>query len=136
LPVVDYGLHSRVLALLVAILGRADGLVDGVHDVSEGGLGVALAEMAVQSGTGTGFWVTGIADHVALFGEGPSRVVLSVPAAALGEVFALAQTAGVGTVVLGQAGGKRLVVDGLLDVSLDDAVTAWRQALPDALGVA
>jgi len=36
--------------------------------------------------------------------------------------------------VLGQAGGDRLVVDGLVDVALADAVDAWRDALPRALG--
>src|SRR5690606_40941935 len=51
---------------------------DLVHDVSVGGIGVALVEMAVRSDVG--FSVARIADHRALFAEGPSRVLLSVPA--------------------------------------------------------
>jgi hypothetical protein len=37
---------------------------------------------------------------------------------------------------LGAAGGDRLVVDGLVEVALADAVSAWRLALPSALDVA
>ena len=88
--------------------------MDGVHDVSEGGLGVALAEMAVRSQLG--FRVGGLADHAALFGEGPSRVVLCVPDRALATVQARVEAASVGWTLLGRAGGDRLVVEGLLDV--------------------
>ena len=134
LPALDFELHRRLLAL-VAGLVNGDGpaaVIDGLHDVSEGGLGVALAEMAVRSGVG--FRVTGVVDHAALFGEGPSRVVLSVPAGALGDVQARAEAAGIGWTLLGEAGGDRLVVEGLLDVPLAAAVAAWRDALPNALG--
>jgi phosphoribosylformylglycinamidine synthase len=129
----DLALHTRLLSLVRDLVGDEAALVDGVHDVSDGGLGAALAEMAVQSGVG--FRVVGIPDHVALFGEGPSRVVVSVPAAATAELRARTENAGVGVVALGRAGGDRIVVDGLVDVSLADAVRAWQRALPEALGV-
>jgi phosphoribosylformylglycinamidine synthase len=135
LPALDFELHRRLLALVAGLVnGDVDGsaaLIDGVHDVSEGGLGVALAEMAVCSGVG--FRVAGVVDHAALFGEGPSRVVLSVPAGALADVQARVEAAGVGWMPLGEAGGDRLVVEGLLDVPLAAAVAAWRDALPRAL---
>jgi len=133
LPPLDLELHARLVALVSGLVGGADDLLDGVHDASEGGLGVALAEMAVQSGVG--FRVGGIADHGALFGEGPSRVVLNVSDVALAEVQARIEAAGIGHVRLGQSGGDRLVVDGLLDIALGEALAAWRDALPAALGV-
>ncbi len=131
LPALDLELHGRLLALVAGLVNEPVPLIDGIHDVSEGGLGVALAEMAVRSGVG--FRVTGIADHVALFGEGPSRVVLCVPTAALAEVQARTEAAEVGWTLLGRAGGDRLVVEGLLDVPVATAVAAWRDALPHAL---
>jgi len=85
--------------------------------------------------SGVGFRVGGIADHGALFGEGPSRVVLNVSDVALAEVQARIEAAGIGHVRLGQSGGDRLVVDGLLDIALGEALAAWRDALPAALGV-
>ena len=67
LPPLDLALHPRLLGLVAALVQER--LVDGIHDVSDGGLGVALAEMAVKSGTGCR--VSGISGHEELFGEGP-----------------------------------------------------------------
>ena len=50
------------------------------------------------------------------------------------EVLARAAAAGVVARILGQPGGDRLVVEGLVDVSVADATAAWRDALPGALG--
>jgi len=49
------------------------------------------------------------------------------------EVLARAESAGVPAAELGEAGGDRLVLEGCFDVSLSDATTAWRDALPSAL---
>ena len=66
LPPLDLGLHARLLKLVALLVNER--LVDGVHDVSDGGLAVALAEMAVKSGTGCR--VNGISGIKELFGEG------------------------------------------------------------------
>jgi phosphoribosylformylglycinamidine synthase len=131
LPSLDLDLHGRLLALVRQLVTQA--VVDGVHDVSDGGLGIALAEMAVRSQVG--FRIEGVPDHLALFGEGPSRVVLSVPEPAFADVLARADAAGVGWQGLGMAGGDRLVVEGLVDIRMADATAAWQAALPDALDV-
>ena len=139
LPLLDLAAHARLLALMTdlvgGIVGGGDGVggagpvVSGIHDVSGGGLGVALAEMAVRSGTG--FGVRGVADHHELFHEAPSRVVVCT--AHPEELLSRAATAGVASRVLGTAGGDRLVIDGLVDVGLDEAVAAWRTRLPALL---
>jgi len=131
LPELDLALHLRLLRLVEELVWS--GLVDGVHDVSDGGVGVALAEMAVTSGVG--FQVEGVPDHAALFGEEPSRVVFSVPDSGRSELQRRAEAAGLGFSPLGRAGGDRLVVAGLVDVALAAAEAAWRGALPAALGV-
>jgi len=130
LPGIDFALHGRLLALVAGIAGAQD-LADGIHDVSAGGLAVALAEMAVRSGVG--FRVSGFTDHAALFGEGPSRVVLSVPGAALERVLDLARSGDVPARVIGEAGGDRIVFEGLLDVGVHETAAAWRGSLPLAL---
>jgi len=131
LPELDLALHLRMVRLVEELVWS--GLVDGVHDVSEGGVGVALAEMAVASGVG--FQVDGIPDHASLFGEEPSRVLFSVPDSGRAELQRRVEAAGLGFCPLGRAGGDRLVVAGLVDVARADAETAWRGALPAALGV-
>ncbi len=134
LPSVDFEVHARLLRLVRELIGETEGLVDGVHDVSGGGVGLALAEMAVAGEAG--FHVSGIADHAALFGEGPSRVLLCVAESSRSEVEARVQAADLGCRFLGPAGGDRLVIEGLVDVGLADAVSSWRHALPRALGLA
>jgi phosphoribosylformylglycinamidine synthase len=107
-------------------------VLSGVHDVSEGGLGATLAEMAVASEVG--FRVRVGRGHVGLFNEAPSRVVVCVPAQAVAEVAGRADAAGVEVRALGEAGGDRLIVEGVLDVGSADAMAAWRAVIPAALG--
>jgi phosphoribosylformylglycinamidine synthase len=127
LPPLDLARHRNLIDLVVDLVG--DGLVSGLHDVSDGGLAVALAEMAVRSQTGV--VVRGIATAAELFSESPSRVV--VCAADPEGIVARARTAGVTISELGIAEGDRLVVEGLVDVALVDLVRAWRSTLPERL---
>jgi phosphoribosylformylglycinamidine (FGAM) synthase-like enzyme len=122
----DYDTHRDVCALVASLVD--DRLVEGVHDVSDGGLVLALAEMAVRSDVG--FRV----DAADLFVESPSRVVVSVPVDNLREVHHRHVDAGVDGVLLGEAGGDRLIVERQLDIALDAAIAAWRDRIPDALG--
>jgi phosphoribosylformylglycinamidine synthase II len=129
LPVLDLRLHSAVADVVRDLV--AEGAVSGVHDVASGGLGLTLAEMAVASGVG--FTVDGVADHRELFSEAPSRVVACVSADREAGVLARAEASGVPVRPLGSAGGDRLVVEGLMDVTLEEATATWRDRLPDAL---
>jgi phosphoribosylformylglycinamidine synthase len=129
-PELDLPGH-RATADLVRDLVIA-GLVSGVHDTADG-LGVALTEMAVSSGLGCTLDAPG-ADHAWLFAESPSRVVACVDAAHVEAVVRAAEDAQVPVTTLGAVGGDRIVVPGLLDVSVPDATAAWRGRLPDAMG--
>src|SRR5690606_21397259 len=130
LPELDGPAHTR-LADLVRRLVAGD-LLRGAHDVSTGGLGVALAEMAVRSGIGVN--VARIAGHAERFSEAPSRVVVCVDADHVAAVERAAESADVPCARLGVASGDRIAIKDLLDVSLADAVAAWRDRLPSALG--
>jgi phosphoribosylformylglycinamidine synthase subunit PurL len=130
LPGLDLELHTRV-AKVVRDLVAGD-LVAGVHDVSTGGLGVALCEMAVASGVG--YQAARIPDHEALFSESPSRAVLCVEPDKLQTVLAVAEAAGVLTARIGLATGDRCAVKDLYDLGLDEITATWRDRLPAALG--
>ncbi len=132
LAAVDIPLHLSVCSLVRDLANR--GVVDGLHDLSDGGLALALAEMTVTSGIGFRVGGSAAADHRHLFSEAPSRVVACVAPDRVAEVVASADRAGVPCVILGEAGGERLVVDGLVDIAVADAVAAWRCRLPVALG--
>jgi phosphoribosylformylglycinamidine synthase len=129
LPAFDPVAHVDLVQLVVGLV--TDGLVDGIHDVSEGGLGVALAEMAVRSGVGCS--VFGVAGAGGLFSEAPSRVVVCVAPSQVDEVTARASAAGVPVGELGEAGGDRIVVQGLVNISVAEAKAAAEGAIPNAL---
>jgi phosphoribosylformylglycinamidine synthase len=128
LPTIDAGLHAAVADLVRSLV--TDGAVNGVHDVADGGLLLALGELAVHGGTGFDVAVT---SGAALLSEASSRVVLAVAPAELEQVIARAERGGVPAEVIGTAGGDRLVVRGMLGVDLASAVAAWRDRLPAAL---
>ncbi|MGL5856988.1 MAG: phosphoribosylformylglycinamidine synthase subunit PurL [Angustibacter sp.] len=82
-PQVDLAAEQR-LAQLLATASR-DGLVSAAHDLSDGGLAVALAESCLRYGVGAQVWLDelcardGVAAFVALFAESTARVLASVP---------------------------------------------------------
>ena len=130
LPAVDLEAVSATVALLRDLVN--EGVVLGAHDVSSGGLGSALAEMAVASGVG--FRCARVADHIDLFSESVGRVVICVDAESMRPLIDRCEAAGVAVTQLGVATGTQLSIKGILDVELEDAVSAWRNRLPDALG--
>ncbi|MCK6487933.1 MAG: phosphoribosylformylglycinamidine synthase subunit PurL [Planctomycetes bacterium] len=92
-PRLDKALSKQVLAAVAAC--TAAGVVNAAHDCSEGGLGVALAEMAFAGGLGLAIDAgqvprAGVDDlDRLLFSESQSRIVLTVPRARLAEAQAL-----------------------------------------------
>jgi phosphoribosylformylglycinamidine synthase len=130
LPPLDLEAHARLCDVVRGLVG--DHLLAGVHDVSDGGVAVALAEMAITAGVG--FQVAFGDDHAALFSEAPSRVLLCLAdPGSWATVAARAEAAGLVLVSLGTAGGDRLVVEGLLDLPAGQVKAAWRGALPSKL---
>ena len=104
----------------------------GVHDVSDGGLAVALAEMAIAGEVGIRVELNfdGCTPAEACFAEPASVVVCCVDPKETAAVSGLAAAAGVPARVVGTAGGDRLIVKGAFEVSLADATHAWRDAIP------
>jgi phosphoribosylformylglycinamidine synthase len=116
-----------------------DRIVSSIHDSSEGGLAVTLAEMAIQGDVG--FRVDlerapGDAGAVAAcFSESASRVVVAADASRVAEIVSRAGDAGVAVAAIGESGGDRLIADDAFDIALADAARAWRDAIPNALGI-
>lgn len=130
LPNLDFAMHLAVCDAVRTLV--AGGMLAGVHDVSAGGLAVALAELAVRSGIG--IQAARVADGAELFAESPSRVVVCVVPDLLPSVERVLEDQGVPFARIGVAAGDRLAVKGLLDVALDELTSAWRDRLPEALG--
>lgn len=129
-PVADL-VRARAVHELVASLVH-DRAISGVHDVSDGGLAVALAEMAVAGEVGirVELHFDGCTPAEVCFGEPASVVVCAVNPHETAAVCGAAAAAGVPARVVGVAAGDRLIAKGVFDVALADATHAWRDALP------
>jgi phosphoribosylformylglycinamidine synthase len=114
-------------------------LVDSVHDCSDGGLAVALAEKAFPNGVGARVHIAsdGLPAEFALFGEDASRVVLSCDPDKVERIQRLAGEHGVSADVLGETIAEQQVeisLDGRVAVSA--AVTELSEAYENALEAA
>lgn len=109
------------------------GLAVTAHDLSEGGLAVALAECAIRGRRGARIRLPYAASAEALFGEAPSRVILTVAADRISEAAAQLAKAGVPWVDLGEVGGDQLSIEGTLEVGVDELEARWEQTIPSVM---
>lgn len=93
-------------------------LVTACHDISSGGLALALVEMAIASGHGMDIDLSSSPgpSHALLFGEDQGRYVVSVSDELANYVAASAEGAGVPFRILGKVTGDSLSVEGLLSI--------------------
>jgi len=132
-PALDL-VRERALHGFLVEAAAAD-LLASAHDCSEGGLAVALAESAIAGGHGFAVTLgTDLPAHVALFGESASRVVTSVGQGREEAFVALATAHGVPFARLGETGGPRALVDGILDEAVDDLRDVFEGAIPRLMG--
>ena len=96
------------------------GTATAAHDVSDGGLLVALAEMAIASGFGARLLAAPaeIVPHAYWFGEDQARYLVTVPAAEAGRVLAKMKGAGVPYARIGTTGGDSIAIAGEPPVSV------------------
>jgi phosphoribosylformylglycinamidine (FGAM) synthase-like enzyme len=109
-------------------------LLRSAHDCGDGGLAVALAESAIAGRTGFAVSLPGdLPSHVALFAESASRAIVAVAAERASELEDLAMAMHVPISRIGETGGPRLVFDGLAEVTLEEAVAVYEEAIPKLL---
>jgi phosphoribosylformylglycinamidine synthase subunit PurL len=126
-PPVDLAAERRHGDFVRALIG--DGLVTAVHDVSDGGLLVALAEMAMASRLGAVLETpSGIPAHAFWFGEDQARYVITAKDA--DRVMQLANTAAVPIMRLGATGGRVLAFGDERPLPIGDLLKRFEEWLP------
>jgi phosphoribosylformylglycinamidine synthase len=108
------------------------GAATGVHDLSDGGLVAAAADMALASGVGVHLAASpGPAAHAWLFGEDQARYLVALPAAAAAGVLAEARAAGVPAAQVGTAQGELFAAEGLFSLPLANLRAANEGWMPN-----
>src|ERR687887_199708 len=109
----------------------AEGIASAVHDVSDGGLLPAIAEMAMASGIGAELDRPPVAAHAFWFGEDQARYVVTVAPGVAETVLARAHAAGVPARQVGLTGGDALTLEGerpILVAKLRERFEGWLPA--------
>ena len=125
-PRFDLEAETRLSRVLRAMAETR--LARSAQDVSDGGLAVALAECALLGNCGAILRLDEPSDmEVALFSEDQGRAVVSCAAPDVERVLELAAAHGVPARVVGETGGARLTITGVLGIELDSLRGAWDQ---------
>jgi phosphoribosylformylglycinamidine synthase len=133
-PVPRLDAERRLAGLLAE--AAAAGLLSAAHDVSDGGLAVALAESCLRGGTGCRVRLPG-EPFTWLFSESAARAVVAVAQGAAGRFGELCAEHGVPAATIGVAGadgGDGLVIEGCFAIGLAELGDARAGTLPALFG--
>ena len=137
-PLIDLDYEKRVQAAMREIVRQS--LAESAHDVSDGGLAVTLAESSFgPAGIGARLELHSDApSHYLLFGEAPSRILLSVPPEDVSAVVELASRFNVEAPLVGETDAETISVclndADLFTTRVDKMYEPWDTALERMLG--
>jgi len=114
------------------------GLVESAHDCSEGGLAVALAESCISNSAkliGAKVDLAGerMRADALLFGESQSRIVLSAKPKNVKKILQIAKKNKTPVAIIGEVGGNKLVINRLVNLSVNDLYKAWHNAIENQM---
>ncbi len=127
-PSVDLALEKRNGEFVRSAIRNAQ--VTACHDLSDGGLAIAVAEMAIKSGKGATLDAGDGLPHATLFGEDQARYVIAANAEMAKLIALNAEGAGVPFRVLGSVGGDHLVIGDSVNVSVAELEKGYEGWFP------
>jgi phosphoribosylformylglycinamidine synthase len=127
-PEIDLTAERAVQAVVRAAISAGE--VRTAHDISLGGLAIALAEMAIHSGVGAvlNLETPGRLDEL-WFGERSASILVATDAATTSRVLDRAQAAGVPAAVIGTVEGQQITFGPGFSIELGDARLRYETAL-------
>ena len=135
-PQIDLEEEKKVQELCLEAISL--GILRSAHDVSEGGLAVCVAEKCFLSEEKIGCCLD-LKDEIRtdslLFGETQSRIIVSTQKHNLQKLLNLAQKGKVKATVIGETGGRNLVIRHLdkevINIPLAKAYWLWKETIPE-----
>ncbi len=127
--------------LIAALIELANGsIINSAHDLSEGGIAVALAECCFSKNSNIGFVVNleNINEHnlnipTLLFSESQSRCIVSTNKNNLKKLKETASRNNVNLKLIGVVGGNRMIIENILDMQVDEVYSLWDKAFEEKL---
>jgi phosphoribosylformylglycinamidine synthase len=118
------------------------GLIESAHDISEGGLGIAILEAALRFNVGARIWLgelmerDGIDETAALFSESQGRVIVSVGREDDVKFQALCEARGVPVLRIGVTDKENASVEikDIATLELAEIRKAWSETMPELFG--
>lgn len=130
-PQVDLDKEKAVQAVVLETISQR--VIKSAHDLSEGGLAVALAECCIASGIGAKLKIKNqkskMEDVELLFSESQSRILVSLKERNLFLLEKMAKRSHVPLTILGRVSGANLVVDDTIDLPVMEMARTWHGAL-------
>src|SRR5450759_3388457 len=135
-PRVDLARERQLGEILVS--ASREGLVEAAHDLSEGGLAVALAEASLRNGVGARIWLDGVCERdgvdafTLLFSESTGRAIVAVPPAEEDRFIALCSARGFAHARIGVVDDEADALDvrGRFTLPLDELRSVHTSTLP------
>ncbi|MDD9347317.1 phosphoribosylformylglycinamidine synthase subunit PurL [Mumia sp.] len=135
-PQVDLAAEKALADLMVEVARRE--LATAAHDLSDGGLAIALAEAVIRHGVGATVSLDGGPfggdDFVPLFSESTARALVAVAPDHVEGFTDLAASYGVPVTRIGETGGEALTVEGAFSVPVAELRDRWSTTIPAAMG--
>jgi phosphoribosylformylglycinamidine (FGAM) synthase-like enzyme len=140
-PSLDFDVERRLGEILVD--GSRQGLVTAAHDLSDGGLAVALAESSLRNGVGAKIWLDevcerdGVDTFTLLFSESAGRAIVAVPEALQAPFTDLCTSRGFAHASIGVVvnEARQLEVQGQFILPLDELRSAHTSTFPAIVGL-
>ena len=139
-PKVDLKKEKQLAELLQG--AALQGLIESAHDVSEGGLAIAVAESALRFNIGARIWIEELKerdqldDTAALFSESQGRVIVTVGREDDVKFQGLCEARGVPVLRIGVTDkeSEALNIQGIAEIPLNDVRSGWAKTLPELFG--
>ncbi len=140
-PRIDFDKEKATMHAVLDAIRK--GLVKAVHDVSKGGIAVALAEMCISGGIGASVDCSKIPAHdlridELLFSETHSRFIIETNDASIDEFLSIMKKASIAYNIIGKVGGDALKFnknkEELISIPLSDLKDSWLNSIPKCMG--
>jgi phosphoribosylformylglycinamidine synthase len=135
-PTIDLTLEKSVQKTALEAIDK--GLVQSAHDCSEGGIAVALAESCISRPLKKIGAVINLASgqmrtDALLFGESQSRIILSLKKKNVKKILQIAKKNKTPVAIIGEVGGNKLVINSLINASVNELYKAWHNAIEEQM---